>query len=245
MYNFFIKNENMTTTSAVIDGKDFNHIKNVLRMAVGETLLISVDGFSHLSEIEEFTDNAVKVKIIERDFSNTTLPVKIHLYQGLPKSDKMELIVQKAVELGVTEITPVEMVRSIVKLDDKKKKEKTTRWQAVSESAAKQSKRTEIPTVNPPIPFKLALQNAKDSFILLPYENKDGAESLKRALESISAGQTVSVFIGPEGGFDDKEIDFAKENGAVIVSLGKRILRTETAAMLAVGAVMLYSEINL
>lgn len=245
MYNFFIKSENMTTTNAVIEGKDFNHIKNVLRMSVGDTLLISVDGFSHLCEIEEFTDSTVMLKIIERNHLDTSLPIKIHLYQGLPKSDKLELIIQKAVELGVSEITPVEMVRSIVKLDDKKKKEKTARWQALSESAAKQSKRTEIPTVNPPIPFKTAIQKATDSFILLPYENKDGVLSLKNALSSIKAGQTVSIFIGPEGGFDDSEISLAESVGANTVSLGKRILRTETAAMLAVGTVMLYAEINL
>lgn len=246
MFNFFIDKSDIIDGVINITGNDYNHIKNVLRMRVGDTFLVSNDGKADLCEIIEFSDSEVKAKIIDENYLNSALPVKIYLFQGLPKSDKMELIIQKAVELGAEEIIPVEMNRCVVKIEEKKKKEKTNRWQAIAESAAKQSKRTLIPTVSAPIPYKLALERAKKlDVILLPYENKDGAKSLKDALSTVKAGDSVGIFIGSEGGFDEKEVALAEEIGAKTVSLGKRILRTETAAILSVGAVMLYAEINL
>lgn len=246
MYNFFITKENKIGDKVSIVGTDYNHIKNVLRMKEGDEFLVSLDGASHLCAIESLTDNEIIAVITKENFQDTTLPVSITLFQGLPKSDKLELIIQKAVELGVDEITPVQMERCIVKLDDKKQDGKVSRWQAIAESAAKQSKRTCIPTVNPPLSFNKMLEKAKtyDLFIV-PYESENGMQSTKDTLSKIKSGHKIGVLIGPEGGFSQKEIDLAKNNGANIVSLGKRILRTETAAITAVGMIMLHAEINL
>lgn len=230
----------------MISGADYNHIKNVLRMKIGDEFLVSENNVSNLCRIESFEGECIIAEIIEESFQDTTLPIKIYLFQGLPKSDKMELIIQKAVELGVEGIIPVEMNRCVVKLDDKKKKNKTERWQAIAESAAKQSKRTSIPEVHNVMTYKQALAKASElDVFIVPYECKDGMESTKNALAKIRSGMSVGILIGPEGGFELNEIDAATESGGITVSLGKRILRTETAAITAVGMCMLYAEMNI
>ena len=245
MYNFFVNDECRQGDRYIILGADHNHIKNVLRMKVGDTILISANGKSDLCEIETIDNDEIIAPIIEEDYQNTELPLEIHLFQGLPKSDKMELIIQKAVELGVYSITPIEMRRCIVKLDDKKKKSKQTRWQSISESAAKQSKRNLIPEINETISYKAALDAAKElDLLLVPYENEDGILSTKEALKELKKAKSVGIIIGPEGGFDEGEIEAAKNAGGRIISLGKRILRTETAAITAVGMCMLYTEMS-
>ena len=245
MYNFFVNDDCRQGDRYIITGADHNHIKNVLRMKVGDTILISANGKSDLCEIETIDNDEIIAPIIEEDYQNTELPLQIHLFQGLPKSDKMELIIQKAVELGVYSITPIEMRRCIVKLDDKKKKSKQTRWQSISESAAKQSKRNLIPEINETISYKAALDAAKElDLLLVPYENEDGILSTKEALKELKKAKSVGIIIGPEGGFDEGEIEAAKNAGGRIISLGKRILRTETAAITAVGMCMLYTEMS-
>lgn len=230
----------------MISGADYNHIKNVLRMKIGDEFLVSENNVSNLCRIESFEGECVIAEIIEERFQDTSLPVKIYLFQGLPKSDKMELIIQKAVELGVDGIIPVEMNRCVVKLDDKKKKSKTDRWQAIAESAAKQSKRTSIPEVHNVMTYKQALAKASElDMFMVPYECKDGMESTRNTLAKIKSGMSVGILIGPEGGFELNEIDAATESGGITVSLGKRILRTETAAITAVGMCMLYAEMNI
>ena len=160
------------------------------------------------------------------------LPAKIYLFQGLPKADKLELIIQKAVELGVYQVIPVETKRSIVKLDDKKAKTKTARWQQISEAAAKQSKRGIIPEVKEPVPFAKALQMAETMDVkLIPYELAEGMEKTRTLIESVKPGQSIAIFIGPEGGFDESEIAAAMEKGIEPITLGRRILRTETAPL--------------
>jgi 16S rRNA (uracil1498-N3)-methyltransferase len=244
MFNFFTENEKQGDCY-IISGGDYNHIKNVLRMAVGEKLLVSNNSKSDLCEVFEFQNDTVIVKIIEENFQNTELPLKIYLFQGLPKSDKMELIIQKCVELGVYAIIPIEMNRCVVKLDDKKKKSKRERWQAISESAAKQSKRNIIPKIYESISYKNAFEMAKElDLILVPYENEEGMLATKKALNDLRTVKSVGIFIGSEGGFDDSEIEIAKNEGAKIISLGSRILRTETAAITAVGMCMLNSELE-
>lgn len=244
MYNFFVQNRD--GDRFVIDGADFNHIKNVLRMKEGDEFLISCEGQSHLCALSEILSECVIAEIIEENYRETELPIKIYLFQGLPKGDKMELIIQKCAELGVFKIIPVEMKRCVVKLDDKKKKSKRERWQAISESAAKQSKRNIIPEICDVLSFEDALKMAKELDILLvPYENKDGMKATKDALSKIKSGDSVGIFIGAEGGFDDSEIEKAIEMGGISVSLGKRILRTETAAVTSLSMCMLYAEMNL
>ncbi len=246
MYNFFVTSENKKDNRYFIGGDDFNHIKNVLRMTVGEQFLVSCNDVSDLCEIENIEIDTIVVKIIEENYQSTNLPIKIHLFQGLPKSDKLELIIQKAVELGVETATPVAMKRSIVKIDDKKKKSKRERWQAIAAAAAKQSKRTSIPEVCDILSYKEFIKRAKDlDLLLVPYECAEGMTATKNALKEIKSGMNIGIIIGPEGGFEQKEIDAALEIGGKVISLGSRILRTETAAITSIAMCMLYSEMEL
>ncbi len=246
MYNFFVENTARQGDCYLISGADFNHIKNVLRMAVGDKLFVSVEGKTDLCEIEGFSGESVVTKILEENYQDTSLPIKIYLFQGLPKSDKMELIIQKAVELGVHEIIPVEMSRCVVKLEPKKRLSRVARWQAIAESGAKQSKRNLIPQISQILSYKEALNKACElDLLLVPYESKNGMADTKSALSQIKSGMSVGILIGPEGGFDEKEVESAFNMGGKVISLGKRILRTETAAITATAMCMLYAEMNL
>lgn len=246
MYNFFANNEDKKSGRYFLKGTDYNHIKNVLRMTVGDTFLVSCNSVSDLCEIESFECDTVIAKIMQENYQNTNLPVRIHLFQGLPKSDKLELIIQKTVELGIESITPVSMKRSIMKIDEKKKKSKTERWQEIAKAAAKQSKRTAIPKVNEVISYKQMLNYVKDlDLLLVPYECADGMQATKDALSEIKSGMDIGIVIGPEGGFDEREIESIVQEGGKAISLGKRILRCETAAITAVAMCMLQCEMGL
>lgn len=245
MHNFFVSKNNKQGDTYYITDTDYNHIRNVLRMKEGDTFLVSCDSNSDLCRLEGYEGESAVVHIIEENYQNTELPVEIHLFQGLPKADKMELIIQKAVELGVYKIIPTEMSRCVVKLDDKKKKSKIARWQAISESAAKQSKRNTVPEVCDVLSYKEMLKKVKEfDLLVVPYENKGGMTSTKNALSKIKEGMSVGILIGPEGGFEESEVNAAIEAGGEVISLGKRILRTETAAITAVGMCMLHIEMN-
>lgn len=243
MYQFFVEDAQVSPDGAVIEGSDVNHIRNVLRMRCGEKVRVSSKtGKNYLCEISEITEDMVRASIIEEYEEDTELPCKIYLFQGLPKSDKMELIIQKAVELGVYEIIPVAMKNCVVKLDDKKAASKVTRWQAIAESAAKQSKRSLIPNVRMPLSYKQAVEAAKELDVkLVPYENERGMQATKEAIEAIKPGESIAIFIGPEGGFDDSEIAMV-EADMQLVSLGKRILRTETAGMTMLSILVYHLE---
>lgn len=233
MYHFFINQDQVGEDHITILGPDVNHIKNVLRMGAGEEVLISngVDK-DYLCEIVSVTSKEVTAKILSIEEGGKELPARITLFQGLPKSDKMELIIQKAVELGAYEIVPVETKRTVVKLDKKKEESKLRRWNAVSESAAKQSKRLIVPEVTGVMTLKESLAFAKDfDIILIPYENAKGMERTREVFSLIKPGMNVGVFIGPEGGFEDSEITLTESFGAKTITLGKRILRTETAGL--------------
>lgn len=245
MFNFFTDKSCRNDNKYFISGADFNHIKNVLRMKEGERFLVSCNGKSDLCQLEAFESETVIAVIEKENYQDCELPAKIYLFQGLPKSDKMELIIQKCVELGVTDIIPVEMSRSIVKIEEKKKLSKITRWQAIAESAAKQSKRNIIPEVHRIINFNQAIDFAGNlDIVAVPYESEEGMLSTQNFLNKIKPNMSIGIFIGPEGGFEDKEIELAKSANAHIISLGKRILRTETAAITAVGMCMIYIEFN-
>lgn len=245
MFNFFVDSSMKQGNCYFIDGSDFNHIKNVLRMKEGESFLVSLDGKSDLCVLKEYSGDTAIAEITEENYQDTELTVKLYLFEGLPKSDKMELIIQKCTELGVYAFVPTEMSRCVVKLDDKKKKSKTARWQSIAESAAKQSKRNLIPEVMDVMSYKNALEFAKTlDLVLLPYESKNGMKDTADALSQIKGGMSVGIIVGPEGGFEEKEVDEALNTGAKVISLGKRILRTETAAITAVGMCMLYTEMN-
>ena len=245
MYQFFVESGQIGKDSVMIEGSDVNHIKNVLRMKPGEKIRISGPaGENYFCEIAEIEDSFVRASILEKDETGTELPNRIYLFQGLPKNDKMELIIQKAVELGAYRVVPVSMKRSVVKLDAKKADAKRKRWNAVSESAAKQSKRSLIPEVAPLMTYKEAVKEAAGyDMVFLPYESADGIRKTRELLASVKPGTDIAVFIGPEGGFEDEEVELARENGAEIVTLGKRILRTETAGLCMLSALMLQLEV--
>lgn len=233
MNHFFITENQIADDIIFLEGPDLNHLKNVLRMKPGEKVLLSDEKkFSYLCEIEAYEEKKARLKILEKQEGFHELPSEIVLYQGLPKSDKMEWIIQKCVELGAARIVPVQMERSIVKWDEKKKKAHISRWQEISKSAAEQSKRDIIPEVSGIMTFKEALADSKSlSKVLIPYEEERGFEETKEILAEIQKGESIGVFIGPEGGISDPELMLAKENGVKSITLGKRILRTETAAV--------------
>ena len=213
-------------------------------MKVEEELLVSNgQDKDYYCKIEAISDDEIKALILDEEFEGTELPTELYLFQGLPKSDKMELIIQKAVELGVKEIIPVATKRCVVKLDNKKEVSKIKRWQAISESAAKQSRRTIIPEVAPVMTFKEAINRAKEFELgIIPYENFKDMKETREVLEKVQKGIKIGIFIGPEGGFEESEVQYALENGIHPISLGKRILRTETAGLAILSVLMFELE---
>lgn len=234
MYHFFVEPEQISEKEIWITGSDVNHIRSVLRMKPGEEILISSrTGGDYHCAVEEIGQDEVRTSIMWKEALGRELSCPIVLFQGLPKGDKMEMVIQKNVELGVHAIVPVSMKRCVVKLDEKKAQAKQKRWQQISESAAKQAKRGIVPEILPVMSFAQALDYTKDfEQKLLPYECAEGIEGTRRILSGIQPGQKVAVFIGPEGGFDEKEVEEAKKAGFQVLTLGRRILRTETAGMM-------------
>ncbi|MBR0381885.1 MAG: 16S rRNA (uracil(1498)-N(3))-methyltransferase [Eubacterium sp.] len=217
------------------DPGDVKHIKNVLRMKTGEKISVSdtAAGRVYICRIEEFTPDGIRTAIEDINAQARELPVEITLFQGLPKKDKMDLIVQKAVELGAVRIVPVETRRTIVKLDRKKAEKKCARWNEIAKSAAGQSMRSVIPEVHMPVSFKEALAMASDlDMFLMPYENAKGMESARELVKEAAGKKSLGIMIGPEGGFAPEETEEAREAGAALMTLGHRILRTETAGMM-------------
>lgn len=233
MYQFFVDDAQVHEHEIVIEGSDVNHIRNVLRMRIDEHIRISnMSGKAYFCHISQITEDMVIAEIDREDDNGTELDNRIVLFQGLPKGDKMELIIQKAVELGVYKIVPVSMKNCVVKLDEKKAAKKVERWQAIAESAAKQSKRTVIPQIDKPLSYKLAIERAKELDVtLVPYENERGMDATRHIMGQLKKEQSIGIIIGPEGGFSPEEIKLADDNGMHRISLGRRILRTETAGL--------------
>ena len=241
MFQFFVEQEQIGQDTITITGSDVNHIKNVIRLKPGNEIRVSNrEDKDYICEITDISNEEVVAKIIDVDLAGTELKTKVYLFQGLPKGDKMETVIQKNVELGVYEIIPVAMKRSIVKLDAKKAEAKVKRWNGISESAAKQSKRMIIPNVTKVMTYKEAIEYAKELDIcLVPYENAKDMTHTREIIESIKNESKVGIFIGPEGGFEEDEIESAIALVMETITLGKRILRTETAGM-AIMAVIAY-----
>lgn len=242
MYRFFIEKECLNNTPVVISGQDYNHVKNVLRFKEGEKLLLS-DGSDKEYECVvagyDVENEQVLLEVTDIFGNARELPVDIVLFQGYPKGDKMEQIVQKAVELGVSEIVPVMMKRSVVKLDDKKAEKKVERMNAVALSAAKQSKRGRIPVVKNVMNIHQAVEYAKNfEYLVLPYENAEGMEYSKQVIQKAADKHSIAVFIGPEGGFEESEVQMIEQAGGKTISLGHRILRTETAGIVVLSLLM-------
>lgn len=241
MYQFFVEPHQICDKTVTIMGSDVNHIKNVLRMKVGEELAVSngVDGREYRCAIASLEEESVicELRFVKED--GVELSSQVYLFQGLPKADKMELIIQKAVELGVHTVVPVAAKRCVVKLDDKKAKSKIARWQSIAEAAAKQSKRRIVPEVTEVMSFKEALAFVKDFDVkIIPYELAENMSKTKEIIEGLRPGQKIAVFIGPEGGFEEAEVQSAMGMGVEPVTLGKRILRTETAGFTVMSWIM-------
>lgn len=244
MYRFFVEPSQVEEHTIRIQGSDVNHIKNVLRMKTGEEILISSgDNLEYACYIEEMGTEEVLAHVMYVQEAGYELSSRIYLFQGLPKGDKMELIIQKAVELGVHEVIPVATRRAVVKLDGKKEENKIRRWQAIAESAAKQSKRMYVPEVRHVMRFSEAVEHAKElDVVLLPYELAKDMKETKKIIDQIEPGQSIGIFIGPEGGFDEEEVRMAADMGARAITLGKRILRTETAGLTVLSVLMFALE---
>ncbi len=244
MSHFFVNSSQVCGSVLTIVGDDVNHMKNVLRMREGEHFSAADEnGICYECAVETLEKHQVTANILEKKEGGTELSSKIYLFQGLPKSDKMELIIQKAVELGAYQIIPVATKRAIVKLDAKKEASKLKRWQAIAEGAAKQSGRMIIPQISEVKTYGEALQMAKELDVnVIPYECARGMEGTREIFGSIKPGMSVGIFIGPEGGWEESEVEKAKELNIHPVTLGRRILRTETAGLTTLSILMYLLE---
>lgn len=247
MYQFFVRPEQIDIDAkrVTITGSDVNHMVHVLRLKPGEEFAVSngEDGREYRCSLLTHDEEEAVCELRFIKEADTELPARVYLFQALPKADKMELIIQKSVELGVHEIIPVAASRCVVKLDAKKEASKRTRWNAISEAAAKQSKRRIIPKVSETLSFLQAVKRAAAMDIrLIPYELAEGMAKTKELIGAVRPGQDIAVFIGPEGGFTPQEIEQAQDSGITPVTLGKRILRTETAGLTVLSWLLYHLE---
>lgn len=246
MPKFFVKEEQIQENQIIILGQDVNHIKKVLRAKIGDELQIcnSQNGENFLCEIDNLDEEKIICQIKEKIQEQVESNIEVTIFQGLPKADKMEYIIQKSVELGVYDITPVEMKRCVVKLNEKDKSKKIERWQKISEVAAKQCGRDIIPQINNIINIKNICNLIQEyDMVLVAYENEE-KNTLKEQLENIKKQNNskskvkIGIIIGPEGGLEEKDVETLKENGAKVITLGRRILRTETVALNVLSIIM-------
>lgn len=249
MPKFFVKQEQINKDEIIIQGQDVKHIKKVLRAKIGDELQIcnSQNGDNFLCYIKDIDNENILCKIQQKIEEKVESNIEATIFQGLPKADKMEYIIQKSVELGVCDITPVEMKRCVVKLDEKDKIKKIERWQKISEVAAKQCGRDIIPQINKIINIKnLCNLIEKYDIVLVAYENEK-ENTLKKQLNVIKekiylekndSNIKIGIVIGPEGGLEEQDVEQLKENGAKVITLGKRILRTETVALNVLSIIM-------
>ena len=239
MHNFFVEEKQISNGITII-GTDVNHIKNVLRLKIKENICVHSKNSAnkYICQIEEINETEIKCKIIEKITENKESNIYINIVQALPKADKMELIIQKCTELGVMEFTPLELNRCIAKISQKDEQKKLQRWQTIAEVAAKQCSRDIIPKINNIYNIKNLPEILQDyDMIIIAYENEQ-KNTLKQVIETINA-KRIAIIIGPEGGLEEKEVENLKAYGYTSVTLGKRILRTETVAI-ALSSIILY-----
>jgi 16S rRNA (uracil1498-N3)-methyltransferase len=239
MHRFFVKSENIFKDGITIEGEDVQHISRVLRLKEGDkVILCDQKGTDYNVSIEYITKNSIRTAIIDKSPSKGEPSIEVVLYQGIPKSTKMDLIIQKCTEMGITRIVPVFTARTIVRLESEKDEaKKVARWSKIAEEAAKQSARGIVPQVDMPMNLEQALKDSKGlDVVLIPYE-WEAEMSVKAALHGRTP-KAVGFFVGPEGGFDTFEIDMAKQNNVVPVTLGNRIMRTETAGFAMLTCIM-------
>ena len=242
MQKFFVEGNQIKDNKIYIQGQDVKHISNVLCLEKEEKIQICNKKTleNYIVKIEEIRKEEISTNIIEKLQETVESNVEIHLYQGLPKVDKMELIIQKTTELGIYKIIPVSMLRCVVKLDKKDEKKKLERWQKIAEAAAKQSKRDIIPKIENKLNLKEVTEKIKEYDIFIVAYEEEINNTLKQTLKKIEKKDNykIGILVGPEGGIDYKEIETLKEKGTTIVTLGKRILRTETAPIIMVSNIL-------
>ena len=250
MPKFFVTTNQIDGKKISIQNEDVNHIKNVLRAKIDDTIEIcdSITSKNYICKIEQIEDKRIYCHIVEEIASNVEPHIQVSIFQGLPKADKMELVIQKSVELGAYDMTPVEMKRCVVKLNEKDKIKKIQRWQKISEGAAKQSGRDRIPTINQIINIHTLCKNIKEyDLVLVAYENEK-VNTLKQELKKLKNDKhkemKIAIVIGPEGGIDKEEITKLEEYQAKVITLGNRILRTETVALNMLSVIMYELEMN-
>ena len=241
MYRFYVSADQLAEKEVFISGGDVNHIKNVLRLEVGDWIVAcDGNGTDYVSRIQSICSGEVVASIEKVQPTGTELPVRITLFQGMPKKDKLELIIQKAVELGACEIVPVMTKRTVVKLSEEKKiNKRLERWQSIAYAAAKQCDRGIIPTVHKPVSYEEALAMADQlDYNVIPYELQTGMEEARKIVDQACKQRSLGIFIGPEGGFEPEEVERAMTRNIHPMTLGKRILRTETAGMALLSILM-------
>ena len=241
MYRFYVSADQLAEKEVFISGGDVNHIKNVLGLEVGDWIVAcDGNGTDYVSRIQSICSDEVVASIEKVQPTGTELPVKITLFQGMPKKDKLELIIQKAVELGACEIVPVMTKRTVVKLSEEKKiNKRLERWQSIAYAAAKQCDRGIIPTVHKPVSYEEALAMADQlDYNVIPYELQTGMEEARKIVDQACKQRSLGIFIGPEGGFEPEEVERAMTRNIHPMTLGKRILRTETAGMALLSILM-------
>jgi RNA methyltransferase, rsmE family len=241
MYRFYVSADQLAEKEVFISGGDVNHIKNVLRLEVGDWIVAcDGNGTDYISRIQSICSDEVVASIEKVQPTGTELPVRITLFQGMPKKDKLELIIQKAVELGACEIVPVMTKRTVVKLSEEKKiNKRLERWQSIAYAAAKQCDRGIIPTVHKPVSYEEALAMADQlDYNVIPYELQTGMEEARKIVDQACKQRSLGIFIGPEGGFEPEEVERAMTRNIHPMTLGKRILRTETAGMALLSILM-------
>lgn len=241
MHRFYVSADQLAEKEVFISGGDVNHIKNVLRLEVGDWIVAcDGNGTDYVSRIQSICSDEVVASIEKVQPTGTELPVRITLFQGMPKKDKLELIIQKAVELGACEIVPVMTKRTVVKLSEEKKiNKRLERWQSIAYAAAKQCDRGIIPTVHKPVSYEEALAMADQlDYNVIPYELQTGMEEARKIVDQACKQRSLGIFIGPEGGFEPEEVERAMTRNIHPMTLGKRILRTETAGMALLSILM-------
>ena len=242
MHRFFADERGIVENIAYLNAEDAGHALRVLRLENGDEVELVCAPARYRAKIDSTEGGGVRLRVIEK-LRDTEAKTRVTLYQGLPKADKMEFIVQKLVELGAYRIVPVALKRSVVHLDEKKAKARQARWQSIAEAAAKQSKRRIVPEVGAVCTLKEALEQTKQMDLkLIPYELSEGMMRTRKLIESAAPGQEIGVFIGPEGGFEEAEVELAMQSGFMPVTLGKRILRTETAGLTVMAWLMYQLE---
>ena len=236
--NFFVEKNQIHDNKIIIIGTDVNHIKNVLRKNIGDLLNIVSDGVKYKVKINTLNSEEIVCNIIDKEEKKLVGP-QITIFQGLAKADKIEYIIQKCSEVGATEIIPTEMKRCVVKLDEKDKIKKLDRWKKIAEVAAKQSLRDNILKVEKIVKIEEAYELVKGyDLTIVAYENEKN-NSLKKVLKEIkNKDLTIAIIIGPEGGLEENEVQKLQDGGAKVVTLGNRILRTETAPIVVCSNIM-------